>query len=172
MNDLFKNADEWERVDKPWLIPSGTDHIVAKVDGAEQWWVKKKPQESYAPSPEAKAVYERVERFVLYMQPIDTGTDTGWYEVLQAIDQALDAARQQGRDEGYAPWHAKCDEVGIPYDPDLLVRHHRANAALAATGDAMADRLERAKVEAEDTSAETERESVASPLRAAPKGED
>jgi hypothetical protein len=29
-----------------------------------------------------------------------------------------------------------CDEVGIPHDPDVLIRHHRGNAGLAAAAEA------------------------------------
>lgn len=35
-------------------------------------------------------------------------------------------------------WHAQCDEFGIPYDPEGLVRHVRGNAELTLTFGAMA----------------------------------
>lgn len=37
-------------------------------------------------------------------------------------------------------WHAACYQVGVPRDPDALVRHHRGNAVLAAATDALAER--------------------------------
>jgi hypothetical protein len=43
----------------------------------------------------------------------------------------LAAALPVAPPEELARWHAKCDEVGIPHDPDFLVEHHRANATLA-----------------------------------------
>jgi hypothetical protein len=46
------------------------------------------------------------------------------------------------RDQEIAAWHAECDKVGIPYDPEGLVRHHRANAGFAAALNA-ADRAVR-----------------------------
>jgi len=36
-------------------------------------------------------------------------------------------------------WHAQCDKVGVPYDPEGLVRHHRGNAAMTAGADALGD---------------------------------
>lgn len=30
-------------------------------------------------------------------------------------------------------FHAECDKVGIPHNTAMLVRHHRANAGMAAT---------------------------------------
>lgn len=37
-----------------------------------------------------------------------------------------------------AELRAACDAVGVPYDVDGLIRHHRGNAALAAAFDALA----------------------------------
>ena len=34
-------------------------------------------------------------------------------------------------EEELARWHAACDAVGVPHDPDALIRHHRGNAATA-----------------------------------------
>jgi hypothetical protein len=34
-------------------------------------------------------------------------------------------------DAALIAWHAECDKVGIPHDPEILVRHHRGNAELA-----------------------------------------
>ena len=45
-------------------------------------------------------------------------------------------------------WHAKCDEVGVPYDPDGFVRHHRNNAAMAAQVDTSTARFQRDAAEA------------------------
>lgn len=49
-----------------------------------------------------------------------------------------ESERDEARAE-VARWHAKCDEVGIPYDPDGLVRHHRGNAGLAAALESAAE---------------------------------
>lgn len=38
-------------------------------------------------------------------------------------------------------WHAECDAVGVPYDPKVLVRHHRANERLTLEADRMADKI-------------------------------
>jgi hypothetical protein len=35
-------------------------------------------------------------------------------------------------------WHEKCDDVGVPHDPDGLIRHHRGNAVLTAQFDHLA----------------------------------
>ena len=40
-------------------------------------------------------------------------------------------------------WHEKCDDVGVPHDPDGLIRHHRGNAALAAQFDLIAAQQQR-----------------------------
>ena len=41
-------------------------------------------------------------------------------------------------EEELARWHAACDAVGVPHDPDALILHHRGNAALTAATDALA----------------------------------
>lgn len=41
-----------------------------------------------------------------------------------------------------AAWRDECDKVGVPYDPEGLVRHHRGNAGLAAGMDRLSDILE------------------------------
>lgn len=33
-------------------------------------------------------------------------------------------------------WHAACDKIGVPRDPDALIRHHRNSAAAVALMDA------------------------------------
>lgn len=38
--------------------------------------------------------------------------------------------------EELARWHDACDAVGVPHNPDALIRHHRGNAALAAAVEA------------------------------------
>lgn len=34
--------------------------------------------------------------------------------------------------DALAEWYAACDEVGVPRNPDALIRHHRNNAAAVA----------------------------------------
>jgi hypothetical protein len=58
-----------------------------------------------------------------------------------AADAVLDVVRPE-----IDRWEAKCDEVGIPHDPDALVRHHRGNAGMVGAADAMASWAERERV--------------------------
>lgn len=57
--------------------------------------------------------------------------------VIAELEERLAAAEAENE-----RWHAKCDEVGIPHDPEMLVRHHRANAGLAAALDVRSDNQE------------------------------
>lgn len=83
----FPTADEWDEV----TYAEWADNDAASASEYKaMFWRKKKPQETtYTPSPAARVVINTIDHLTLHPTP---GVSR-----LQVIDQALDAARQQGR---------------------------------------------------------------------------
>lgn len=75
------------------------------------------------------------------------GDDT-WERMCDEIDQ-LRATQNVDREEiigrlviEIGRWQAKCDEVGVPHDPDVLVMHHRNNGKMIGAMEMAGDILE------------------------------
>jgi hypothetical protein len=75
---------------------------------------------------------------------------------IKRLEYALAAAEAE-----LAAFRAECDKVGIPYDAEGLVRHHRGNAGVAGAAQGMAEYVHRL------TAAEAERDRSAAELTAA-----
>lgn len=57
---------------------------------------------------------------------------------IKRLEYALAAAEAE-----LAAFRAECDKVGIPYDAEGLVRHHRGNAGVAGAAQGMAEYVHR-----------------------------
>jgi hypothetical protein len=75
---------------------------------------------------------------------------------IKRLEYALAAAEAE-----LAAFRAECDKVGIPYDAEGLVRHHRGNAGVAGAAQGMAHYVHRL------TAVEAERDRSAAALTAA-----
>lgn len=94
----FPNAEDYEQVKGNTLHTS--DEVVVHFTKGRRiatYWRRKPQEPTYTPSPEAVKLSD------------DMSSAPTWDARNRIIDQALAAARQQGRDEGYADGH----EAGV-----------------------------------------------------------